>query len=202
MSLFDTFCEGVCKLSIIFKGVFVLELIKIYEQIENCLKNFHSLKIQSLALIHLHFQLKYWNWKCICMKSGFYFHITQKSAIKFYSFVFINLHMCIYSSSFIDAWIFMNFSSVDVNEKWWKKVLFALYDNVDELIDVIEGNRIYLRCLYVINKSVFNHSTLTTDTLTSHFHTVILILSLSDSNGRKVVGHFVLDFCCINFFTS
>ena len=40
------------------------------------------------------------------------------------------------------------------------------------------------------------------DTLTSHFHTVILILSLSDSNGRKVVGHFVLDFCCINFFTS
>ena len=186
MSLFDTFCEGVCKLSIIFKGVFVLELIKIYEQIENCLKNFHSLKIQSLALIHLHFQLKYWNWKCICMKSGFYFHITQKSAIKFYSFVFINLHMCIYSSSFIDAWIFMSFSSVDVNEKWWKKVLFALNDNVDELIDVFEYDAVLMRILRItenitkINFMIFRNTYASCDRIECrlnrmmHFNLILL----------------------------
>lgn len=39
---------------------------------------------------------------------------------------------------------------------WWRfvarQVLFREDSTVDELIDVIEGNRKYIRCLYVYNK--------------------------------------------------
>jgi ribosome-interacting GTPase 1 len=38
-------------------------------------------------------------------------------------------------------------------------VLFREDVTVDEFIDVVLGNRVYLRCLYVINKSQQQHIT-------------------------------------------